>query len=239
MPTPHIGAQKGEIAETVLLPGDPLRAKFIAENYLEDAVLVSDVRNMYVYTGTYKNKKISVMGTGMGIPSMSIAANELINEYGSKNLIRIGSFGAYTKDIDLGDILIINSASTDSNVAHTYGITTQTLSGYATFDLLFKSVNVARENDIKYHVGAVLTSDVFYAGQQTEDDFKMWLDLGHVGVEMETYGLYIIGAHKGINVLSIVTCSDNFETKELMTSEQRQLSFDKMINLALETTDNM
>src|SRR5690554_2997934 len=161
MSTPQIGAKKGEIAETILLPGDPLRAKFIAETFLEDPVQFNSVRNMFGYTGTYKGKRISVMGTGMGVPSIGIYSYELIHFYGVKNLIRVGSCGAYQKDLKLYDVIFAMGASTNSSYAQQYKLP-GTYSAIASWDLLKKATSVAEEKGIPYYVGNILTSDIFY-----------------------------------------------------------------------------
>lgn len=235
MATPHNKALKGEIAKTVLLPGDPLRAKYIAETFLEDAKLVSDVRNMYIYTGKYKNQEISVMGTGMGIPSIAIAASELALFYEVENLIRVGSFGSYVEEVQLGDICIALGASTDSNYAKQYNLN-GTLSATPTGELLFDCVNCAKKLNIPVKIGKIFSSDIFYSAKENENEWKKWANLGHLGVEMEAYGLYCLGAYYKVNTLAVSTCSDNFITNEKMSAIERQISFNKMIELVLETT---
>lgn len=168
MPTPHIEAKQNEIAETILLPGDPLRAKFIAQNYFDNPKLVSSVRNMLVYTGTINNKPISIMGTGMGIPSMAICVNELVNEYGCKNLIRIGSFGCFDKEVNMGELCIIQASSTDSNYASQYALN-GTLSAVPNFNLLQTAKSCAEKLNIKAHVKPIVCSDVFYSAKDTQD----------------------------------------------------------------------
>ncbi|EOD01209.1 purine-nucleoside phosphorylase [Caldisalinibacter kiritimatiensis] len=227
----HIMANDGDIAETVLLPGDPLRAKFIAENYLEDAKCYNTVRGMYGYTGTYKGKKVSVQGTGMGMPSISIYVNELIKFYGAKNLIRIGSCGAINKDVKIRDIIIAMSASTTS------GVNKRRFSGLdyaptANFSLLKKAYDIAIEKGIEPKVGNVLTTDLFYDDEAT--DLKLCADYGILAVEMETAELYTTAAKHGVNALSIVTVSDHIITGEVTTPQERQETFTDMMEVALE-----
>lgn len=227
----HIMAEDGAIAETVLLPGDPLRAKFIAENYLEDAKCYNKVRGMYGYTGSYKGKRISVQGTGMGLPSHSIYVNELIRFYGAKKLIRIGSAGSLNEDVNVRDIVLAQSASTNS------GINKRRFQGMdyaptANFDLLLKAYNIALEKGIKVKVGNVLSSDLFY--DDTEVSIKLWADYGSLAVEMETAELYTLAAKYGVQALSILTISDHIFKGEETTPEERETSFTEMMELALE-----
>lgn len=232
IPTPHINvSDKGIIAETVLLPGDPLRAKYIAENYLENPVQFNTVRNMFGYTGTYKGKKVSVMGTGMGIPSIGIYSYELIHFYGVKNLIRIGSCGALQENVKVRDLIIGMSASTDSNFAHQYNIP-GTYAPTASFELLKKAVATAEKNAVKFHVGNILSSDVFYGDES--DSWKKWAKMGVLAVEMEAAALYMNAARAGANALCILTVSDSMITHEETTSEERQTSFTQMMEVALE-----
>jgi purine-nucleoside phosphorylase len=224
-------ADEGEIAETVLLPGDPLRAKFIAENYLEAAKCYNKVRGMYGYTGNYKGRRISVQGTGMGLPSHSIYVNELIRFYGAKKLIRIGSAGSLNEDVNIRDIVLAQSASTNS------GINKRRFQGMdyaptANFDLLFKAYNIALEKEIKVKVGNVLSSDLFY--DDTEVSIKLWADYGSLAVEMETAELYTLAARYGVQALSILTISDHIFKGEETTPEERETSFTEMMELALE-----
>ena len=228
----HINAKEGEIAESVLLPGDPLRAKFIAETFLENPVCYNTVRGMFGYTGTYKGKKISVQGTGMGIPSMSIYANELINEYGVKNLIRVGTCGGYHEDVKVRDLVIAMSACTDSNLNLTR-FKGRTYAPTANFDLLKKAHDVATEKGLEPKVGPVYSSDIFY-GDDTED-WKTWAKFGCLGVEMEAAGLYTIAAKYHVRALAIMTVSDHFITGEVTTAEERQTTFTNMMEVALET----
>lgn len=231
MSTPHNNAKVGDIAETVLLPGDPLRAKFIADNFLENVTQFNSVRNMFGYTGTYKGKKISVMGTGMGIPSIGIYSYELIHNYGVKNLIRIGSCGSYKKDIKIYDIVFAMGACTNSNFASQYKLD-GTFSAIASYTLLEKAKNIADEKGYEVHVGNVLSSDIFY--YDDESSWKKWADMGILGVEMESYGLYCNAAKAGVNALTILTVSDSIVEGEEISPEKRETSFTKMMEIALE-----
>lgn len=232
MSTPHNAAKVGDIAETVLLPGDPLRAKFIAETYLEDPVLYNTVRGMYGYTGTYKGKRISVQGTGMGIPSMGIYSYELIHVYGCKNLIRIGSAGGYGK-LKVRDIVIAMGACTNSNYGSQFGLP-GTFAPIASYELLENAVKVARDKNIPVSVGNILSSDCFY-GDGGEDLMETkWSKMGVYAVEMETAGLYMNAARAGVNALAILTISDCPATGEATTAEERQETFTKMMEIALE-----
>lgn len=226
----HIAAQKGEIAETILLPGDPLRAKFIAENYLENPVCFNEVRGMYGFTGTYQGKRVSVSGTGMGIPSISIYVNELIREYEVKNLIRIGSCGSLQKEAAIRDIIIAMSASTDSNV-NNIRFPQRSFAPTASYSLLEKAVQTAREKGIDPKIGSVLTSDSFY--HEDTNEWKMWAAYGVLAVEMETSELYSLASKYGVNALSILTVSDHIVTGEQTTSEERQTTFRQMMEIAL------
>ena len=230
MLTPHNNAQVGEIAETVLLPGDPLRAKFIAETYLEDPVQFNSVRNMFGYTGTYKGRKVSVMGTGMGCPSIGIYTYELIHIYGCKNLIRIGSCGSMNEKVKLGDIVMAAGACTDTNYAHQYNLP-GTFSATATFDLLRKAVDAAEEKNFPYIVGNVVSSDVFY---DECEGWKQWAKMGCLAAEMESYALYCNAARGGANALAIFTVSDSMVSSEEMSAEERQNGFTNMMEVALE-----
>ncbi len=229
--TPHINSDNLDIAETILLPGDPLRAKFIADNFLTDVTMFNSVRNAFGYTGYYKGKKISVMGTGMGMPSIGIYSWELINVFGCKNLIRIGSCGAMTKDLKLYDIIIGMGASTNSNYAHQYEIP-GTYAPTASYELLNKAVNVAKDKNIDVVVGDILSSDVFYS--DLKDAVTPWSKMGVLAVEMEAAALYMNAKRHGVNALCILTVSDNLITKEETTPEERQNAFTKMMEIALE-----
>ena len=227
----HIGAKEGDIVETVLLPGDPKRAKWIAENYLENAFCYTDIRGMLGFTGTYKGKRISVQGTGMGIPSISIYITELMKDYGVKNLIRIGSAGSYQKDIKVRDVVIAMSTSTDSNINNRrfYG---GNFSPTANFELFSLALKVAEEKNIKIKAGNVLTSDEFY--NDDSDYYKKWADFGILAVEMETAGLYTLAAKYKAKALSILTISDSLVSPEITSAEEREKTFSEMIELALE-----
>ncbi|MCX8129459.1 MAG: purine-nucleoside phosphorylase [Clostridia bacterium] len=232
IPTPHINvSEKGVIAETVLLPGDPLRAKFIAENYLENPVQFNTVRNMYGYTGLYKGKKISVKGTGMGMPSIGIYSYELIHFYGVKNLIRIGSCGSLQEDINVRDIVIGMAASTNSNFASQYNLP-GTYAPSASWELLKKAVNAADIKGIPVKVGNILSSDIFY--NDDPESWKKWAKMGVMAVEMEAAALYMNAARAGANALCILTVSDSLVTHDATTAEERQNSFTQMMEIALE-----
>ena len=231
IPTPHIGcSEQGVIAETVLLPGDPLRAKFIADTFLEDVVQFNTVRNMFGYTGTYKGKKISVMGSGMGIPSIGIYSYELIHFYGVKNLIRIGSCGSIREDVKIRDVIIGMGACTNSNYAAQYEL--PGTYAIASWDLLNKAVNVANEKGIEVKVGNILSSDTFYDAQK--DSWKKWSAMGVMGIEMEAAALYMNAAYAGVNALCILTVSDSLVTHEVTSAEERQNTFTQMMEIALE-----
>ncbi|MBT8295395.1 MAG: purine-nucleoside phosphorylase, partial [Gramella sp.] len=202
----HIEAKKGEIAETILLPGDPLRAKWIAETFLEDSYCYNEVRGMLGFTGTYKGKKVSVQGTGMGIPSAMIYIHELITEYGVKNLIRVGSAGAFQKDLELMDIIIAMSASTTSSLNRDK-FNGADFAPTANFDLLMKAVAYANKKKIDFTAGNVLSSDVFYDDDQ--EYYKKWASYGVLCAEMESAGLYTLAAKFGVRALSILTISDS------------------------------
>ncbi|MCL7753829.1 purine-nucleoside phosphorylase [Polaribacter sp. Z022] len=227
----HIEAKKGEIAETVLLPGDPMRAKWIADTFLENVVLYNDVRGMLGFTGTYKGKKISVQGTGMGIPSTLIYATELITEYGVKNLIRVGSAGSYQKDVKIRDIVLAMAASTNSGL-NTIRFNGADFAPTASFKLLQKAIEVAKEKNIPIKAGGILSSDEFYADEF--ESYQKWADYGVLCVEMETSGLYTVAAKHNVNALAILTISDSLVTKERTTADEREQTFKEMIEIALE-----
>lgn len=228
----HINAKQGEIAESILLPGDPLRAKFIAETFLEDVICYNEVRGMYGYTGTYKGKRISVQGTGMGIPSMCIYANELITEYGVKNLIRIGTCGGFHENVKVRDVVMAMSTCTDSNINLTR-FQGRTFAPTANFGLLKTAYDVAVEKGIEPKVGSIYTTDTFY-GDDCED-WKKWANFGCLAVEMEAAGLYTLAAKHNVNALAIMTVSDHFVSGEVTTAEERQLTFKSMMEIALDT----
>ncbi|MFD1095988.1 purine-nucleoside phosphorylase [Salegentibacter chungangensis] len=228
----HIEAEKGQIAETVLLPGDPLRAKWIAESFLENAECYNKVRGMYGYTGTYKGQKVSVQGTGMGIPSALIYIHELINDYGVKNLIRVGSAGSYRPEVELRDVVLAMAASSTSGINNSRFFQAN-YAPTANFELFMKASNYARENNIPIKAGNVLSSDEFY-----EDDpqaYKKWAEFGVLCVEMETAGLYTIAAKYNVNALSILTVSDSLVTGDHLPAEERETGFTNMVEVALST----
>ncbi|TYC17970.1 purine-nucleoside phosphorylase [Bizionia gelidisalsuginis] len=227
----HIDAKKGDIAETILLPGDPLRAKWIAETYLENPILFNEVRGMLGYTGTYNGKSVSVMGTGMGVPSISIYAHELITQFGVKNLIRVGSSGSYQKHIKIRDIVLAMAASSNSGV-NELRFSGADYAPTANFELFQKAVDTAKSKNIPIKAGNVFTSDEFYA-----DDFesyKKWSKFGVLCVEMETAGLYTVAAKHNVKALTILTISDSLVTGEVTTSKERETTFNDMIEIALE-----
>lgn len=230
-PTPHNNANPGDIAETVLLPGNPLRAKFIAETFLENPVQYNTVRGMYGYTGYYKGRRISVQGTGMGIPSIGIYSYELIHFYGVKNLIRIGSAGGLQPGLKLFDIVIAMGACTDSNYGSQFQLA-GTFAPIASYKLLQKAVDTAKAKGIEVKVGNVVSSDVFYSDNQ--DVVEGWRKMGILAVEMETAGLYMNAARAGVNALTMLTISDILGSDEACTAEERQFAFTKMMEIALE-----
>ena len=227
----HIAASKGQIAETVLLTGDPLRAEFIAENFLEGAVKYTDIRNMYGFTGTYKGVPVSVQGTGMGMPSMGIYSWELITQYDVKNLIRIGTAGAFSDKLNLGDVVLALAASTDSNYQHAFDIPGQ-FSPCASWELVEKAYEASKATGIRFKAGNVVTCDVFY---EFGDWCKKWSKMGVMAVEMETAALYMNAAYNDVNALSIISISDNFVTGAKSSVEDRTKAFTDMMKLALET----
>ena len=228
----HIAAKNGEIADTVLLPGDPKRAKWIAENFLENAVCYTDIRGMLGFTGTYKGKRISVQGTGMGIPSMSIYITELMKDDGVKTLIRVGSAGSYQEDIKIRDIVVALSTSTDSNI-NNRRFKGASFAPTVNFDLLSKVLKTAEEKNIKIKAGNILTSDEFYNDDASY--FKKWAEFGVLAVEMETAALYTLASKYKAKALSILTISDSLVSPEITSSEEREKTFNEMIELALET----
>lgn len=232
MPTPHIEAQAGDFAETVLMPGDPLRAKFIADNFLDDVKCVTKVRNMFGYTGTYKGKRISVMGSGMGVPSISIYATELYKDYGVEKIIRIGSCGAVRDDIKIRDIVIGMAASTDSNV-NRQRISNVDFAACADFSLLKSVVDTAEKLGKAVHVGNIFTADLFYTPQP--EIFATLEKYGVLAVEMEAAGLYGVAAEYGKKALTVLTVSDHIKTGEQTTAEERQTTFKDMMEITLES----
>ena len=228
----HISAKDGEIAETILLPGDPLRAKFIAENLLENAVQYTSIRNIFGYTGTYKGKKISVQGTGMGIPSISIYVNELFREYGVKRAIRIGTAGAINPAVKIRDMVLAMSACTDSG-ANGIRFGGRSYAPTASFSLLKTACEIATAKGWQPKVGPIVTSDMFYT--ENPDDWKLWSKFGCLAVEMECAELYTLAAKYEREALCILTISDSLITGEQTSSEERQSTFTKMMEVALET----
>ena len=231
IPTAHNSAKAGDFAKTVLMPGDPLRAKYIAETYLENPRQVNAVRNMFGYTGTYKGKEISVMGGGMGMPSIGIYSYELFNFYDVDQVIRIGSAGAFQDNIKLMDVVIGMGACTDSNYAYQYGLP-GTFAPIADYELLNRAVETAKRQGTNVVVGNVLTSDVFYNAMSNVND--LWRDMGVLAVEMEAAALYMNAAKAGKKALCMLTISDHLYTGESLSAEDRQLGFGKMMEIALE-----
>lgn len=231
MPTAHNNAKKGDIAKTVLMPGDPLRAKFIAENYLEAPVCYNQVRGMLGYTGTYKGISVSVQGSGMGMPSIGIYSWELFNEYGVENIIRVGTAGAVADSADLRDIIIGVSASTNSNYAAQYRLP-GTYAPTASWKLVSAAVNAAEKKGCTYHAGNILSSDTFY---DDADSLSEWRKMGVLGIEMEAAALYMNAARAGKNALCILTVSDCPLRGLSTTAEERQTGFRNMMEIALET----
>lgn len=228
----HIGAKPGEIAPSVLLPGDPLRAKWIAEEFLEDVKQYNSVRGMLGFTGTFQGQRVSVQGTGMGVPSTLIYSHELINNYGVKQLIRVGSAGSYQPDVKIRDVILAMSASSTSGINNNRFLNAS-YSPTANFELFRKALRYAEKHQIPVKAGNILTSDQFY-----EDDFdgyKDWADYGVLAVEMETAGLYTIAAKFKVQALSILTVSDSLVTGESTSSQERETSFRRMIEIALGT----
>ncbi len=228
-PTPHIEARYGEIAETVLMAGDPLRAKFIADHFLADPIQFNNVRGMLGYTGTYEGRRVSVMGHGMGIPSIGIYSYELFNFYGVKTIIRVGSAGSYDPDLKLGDLVIAMGACTDSNYGAQYGLP-GTFAPIADFDLLREAARACEQRKFRYKVGNILSSDVFYADSP---HVEPWRKMGVLAVEMEASALYMNAARSGNRALVICTISDHVLTGEMMSADQRQTSFTHMMEVAL------
>ncbi|MBY5921891.1 purine-nucleoside phosphorylase [Ferrimonas balearica] len=232
MATPHINAPAGAFAETVLFPGDPLRAKYIAETFLENVEQVTDVRNMLGFTGTYKGKKVSVMGSGMGIPSCSIYAKELITEYGVKNLIRVGSCGAISTDVKVRDVIVAMGACTDSKV-NRIRFKDNDFAAIADFGLLRNVVDAAEKAQIPVRIGNVFSADLFYTPDP--EMFDVMEKMGVLGVEMEAAGLYGVAHEYGANALCVVTVSDHIRTGEATTAEERQTTFNDMITMTLDS----
>ncbi|QCR32405.1 purine-nucleoside phosphorylase [Lysinibacillus sp. SGAir0095] len=226
----HINAKQGDIAETILLPGDPLRAKYIAETFLEDVTCYNEVRNMFGYTGTYKGKRVSVQGSGMGVPSISIYATELMQEYGVQKLIRVGTCGAIQKDVKVRDVIIAQAASTDSKMNEIIfnGID---FAPTADFDLLLKAYNAGVAAGLNIKVGNIFTADMFYSEENQNEKLARY---GVLAVEMESAALYTLAAKFGRKALSVLTVSDHIITGEATSSEERQTTFNDMMVVALE-----
>ncbi len=229
-PTAHISAAPGDIAEGILLPGDPLRAKFIAENFLENPVCFNEVRNMLGYTGTYKGKRVSVMGTGMGMPSIGIYSYELIHYYGVKKLIRVGTCGGMQPYVKPRDIIIGMGACTDSRYLEQFNMN-GTYAPIASYELLEAAVTATKANGATYYVGNIASGDAFYGVNRQKNN--PWREMGVLGAEMEAAALYANAAYAGVDALCICTCSDTAEIKT--TSEEREKSFTAMMEIALET----
>jgi purine-nucleoside phosphorylase len=230
IPTPHIEAKAGDFAKTVLMPGDPLRAKYIAETYLENPVQVNGVRGMLGYTGTYQGKRVSVMGGGMGMPSIGIYSYELFNFYDVDNIIRIGSAGGVQDDVRLMDIVIGMGACTNSNYAGQYNLP-GTFAPIADYDLMSRAIEAAKAQGATVHVGNVLSSDTFYCADPTATD--RWKEMGILAVEMEAAALYMNAAKAGKKALCILTISDHLYSTEALSSYERQVGFGKMMEIAL------
>ena len=232
IPTPHNTAKKGDIAKKVLMPGDPLRAKYIAETYLENPVCFNTVRNMFGYTGTYKGQQVSVMGGGMGMPSMGIYSYELYNFFGVEAIIRVGSAGGMQEKVRLRDIVIGQGACTDSAFSHTFQLP-GTFAPLASYRLLEHCVDAAKAAGLTYHVGNLLSSDIFY--HDDPDSAARWSKMGVLAVEMESAALYMNAARAGKHALALCTVSDHLLTGEATTAQERQTSFTDMMHLALDT----
>ena len=241
-PTPHINAKPEDFAKTVLMPGDPLRSKFIAENFLTDAKLVNNVRGIQGYTGTYEGTKVTVMASGMGMPSIGIYSYELYSVFGVQNIMRIGSAGALNENVKVRDIVIAMGASTNSNFASNYNLP-GTFAPICDFKMLKTCVDIAEDMKVKYHVGNILSADVFYV--DTEDvphNFmtqKSWTKMGILAEEMEAAALYMNAARLGKRALAICTISDHILTGESLPAEDRQNSFTEMMELALRTAKEL
>ena len=228
----HIGATRGEIAETVLLPGDPLRARFIAENILKDVRCYSEVRGMYGFTGYFNDKLVSVQGTGMGLPSLSIYVNELIDFYDVKNLIRVGTCGSFHEHIKLGDLILAMSACSESN-SNQRTFKNMDFAPTANFNLLSNAYNYGKEKFNQIHVGSVLSADVFY--NEDQEEWKLWAGHGVLAVEMESSALYTLAARKQRQALSVLTVSDCLVTGQISTHQEREKTFVRMVDIALNT----
>ncbi len=231
----HINATKGQIAEVVLMPGDPLRAKYIAEHYLTDVEQYNSVRNMFGYTGLYKGQRVSVQGSGMGIPSMMIYANELYTEFGVEKIIRIGSAGSIQTDVNVRDIVLAQGATTDSSIITNIFQGQVIFAPLASFELLDKAYHLAKERGATVHVGNILSSDRFYNAELNKQKLQ---EYGVLAIEMEAAGLYALAAQHKKQALAIVTISDHILTGEETTAEEREKTFNEMMEIALETVHN-
>ena len=232
--TPHIQPNGTKIAKTVLMPGDPLRAKYIADNFLENVEQFNEVRNMFGYTGTYKGKEVSVMGSGMGIPSIGIYSYELYNFFDVDTIIRIGSCGALQENVNLYDVIIAQAASTNSNYVDQFNIPGH-FAPIADFELITKAKQVADDIGAVTHVGNILSSDTFYNADKHFND--SWKNMGILGIEMESAGLYLNAIHAGKKALGIFTVSDHILRDEATSAEERQTSFTQMMEIALEIAE--
>lgn len=232
MGTKHMNAEIGDFAETVLMPGDPLRAQYIAETFLEGSKRVTDVRNMFGFTGLYKDQRLSVMAHGMGIPSASIYCSELIEHYGVKQIIRVGSCGSVSPKIKLRDIVIGLGASTDSKV-NRMRFGGHDLAAIASFNLVSRAVDAAKKLEVPYHVGGLFSADLFYTPEP--ELFDLMAKYNILGVEMEAAGIYALAAEHDIEALAICTVSDDIRSGEALSSKERQTTFDQMIKVAFET----
>lgn len=237
IPTPHIAAKKADIAKTVLMPGDPLRAKYIADNFLENPVLVNNVRGVQGHTGTWKGVPVTVMASGMGIPAIGIYSWELFNFYDVENIIRIGTAGALRDDLNLMDVVVGQGACTDSNYAHQFELS-GTFAPIADYTLLSAAVEAGREHGVEMKVGNVLSSDNFYAPRGCDGNDK-WRDMGVMAVEMEAAGLYMNAAYAGKRALCLCTISDHIYRGEMLSSDERQKSLVQMLEIALDTAVKM
>lgn len=235
-PTPHINAKPEDFAKTVLMPGDPLRAKFIAETYLENPVLVNNVRGVQGYTGTYKGVRVSVMASGMGMPSMGIYSYELFNFFGVENIIRVGSAGSLNMDVNVRDVVLGMGACTNSAYSKQFDLPGD-FSAIADYKLLQTAVEVSKEMGVRWHVGNIVSSDTFYSDDMTAND--KWSKLGVMAVEMEAAALYMNAARARKRALAICTISDHIYKNEATTAEERQTSFTQMMEIALETAVRM
>ena len=241
-PTPHIACKPEDFAKTVLMPGDPLRAEFIAKTFLKDAVLVNNVRGIQGYTGTYNGARVSVMASGMGIPSIGIYSYELYNFFGVENIVRIGSAGAYSPDVRVRDIVIAQGACYDSNYAEQFNLP-GTFSAISDYTLLSTAVESAKELGLRYHVGNLVSSDRFYGDPEAfsaaEQPLAAWGKMGVLAVEMEAAGLFMNAARAGKRALAICTISDHLITGENLPAQERQTSFTEMMELALSVAVKM